>query len=80
MSDRGMTDDKLICSARPIGKWKRRGILLFFKFYALCKWLINIPRGHFGPNRCLGWIDATAAIEEAEKSPNRLTDSRRPKS
>ena len=78
MSDRGMRDDKLICSSRPLGKWKRKGILLFFKFYALCKWLINIPRGHFGRNQCLGWIDARSAIEEAEKRPDRRTDPHLP--
>jgi inorganic pyrophosphatase len=78
MSDHGLTDDKLVCSPHSVGKWKRRGILLFFRFYALCKWVINVPRGHFGRNRCLGWIDATAAIEAAEKLPNGRTDSSLP--
>jgi inorganic pyrophosphatase len=65
MLDRGMMDDKLICSAQPIGAFKRVLILLFFRFFATCKGLINICRGRSGRNRCLGWIDATVALEEA---------------
>lgn len=65
MLDRGIMDDKLICSDKPIGTFKRALILLFFRFFAICKGLINVCRGHSGGNRCLGWMDAAVALEEA---------------
>jgi inorganic pyrophosphatase len=65
ITDRGMLDDKLICSARPVGALKHAMILLFFKFYARCKGLINICRGHSGVNRCNGWLSAKEAIARA---------------
>jgi inorganic pyrophosphatase len=41
LTDRGMTDDKLICSARPVTATERRQVLAFFRFYAVCKGLLN---------------------------------------
>src|SRR5512139_1576032 len=35
--DRGMTDDKLICSRRPVTALERQRVLRFFGFYAKCK-------------------------------------------
>ena len=35
--DRGMTDDKLICSEYPLKPSERRQVLRFFHFYARCK-------------------------------------------
>src|SRR5664279_1663996 len=58
MIDRGLYDDKLICSQSPISPWKKRLILLFFMFYAKAKSLINLTRGHRGRNRCEGWHEA----------------------
>lgn len=63
--DRGMLDDKIICSDRPIGLHQRFLILLFFKFYAQCKGLLNFFRGHKGRNACVGWFEAGAAIAQA---------------
>ena len=37
LTDRGMTDDKLICSHRPLQAEQRRDVLRFFHFYARCK-------------------------------------------
>jgi inorganic pyrophosphatase len=66
--DRGILDDKLICGDHPVGPAKRFLILLFFKFYALCKGLINLARGRSGRNSCEGWRDARAALERSKLS------------
>jgi inorganic pyrophosphatase len=65
LTDRGMYDDKLICSDHPIGPVQRFLVLLFFKFYARCKGLLNLFRGRSGRNNCEGWCDVTAAIGRA---------------
>ena len=65
MTDRGMYDDKLICSHHPVGRKQRLLVLLFFSFYAKCKWLLNLIRGRAGRNACEGWGDAKAAIARA---------------
>src|SRR5713101_5787502 len=33
LTDRGMTDDKLICSEHPLSPTERRNVLRFFHFY-----------------------------------------------
>jgi inorganic pyrophosphatase len=63
--DRGISDDKLICSQCPIGSMQRFFILLFFRFYSLCKRLLYRLRGHTGSCRCAGWCDAQEVIEKA---------------
>ena len=65
LTDRGMYDDKLICSHHHVGRWKRSLVLLFFTFYAKCKWMLNFIRGQTGRNACEGWGDADAAIARA---------------
>jgi len=65
LTDRGMYDDKLICSHNPVGRWQRLQVLLFFSFYARCKWLLNLFRGQSGRNACEGWGDPKAAIDRA---------------
>ena len=35
LTDRGMYDDKLICSHHPVGRWQRSLVLFFF--HLLCK-------------------------------------------
>ncbi len=63
--DRGMTDDKLVCSSGPIGARERRQVLCFFRFYAQCKGLLNLWRRRPGRNACDGWCDAGAALARA---------------
>jgi inorganic pyrophosphatase len=63
--DRGMSDDKLICSAKAIGLREQRRMLAFFRFYAWCKGFLNWWRGRAGRNNCDGWIDARVAINRA---------------
>ncbi len=65
LTDRGMTDDKLICSEQPLGPGERRRVLRFFRFYAACKGLLNLLRCRPGRNACDGWSEATAAIARA---------------
>jgi inorganic pyrophosphatase len=72
LTDRGMYDDKLICSNRPVGPLQRFLVLLFFSFYAKCKGLLNLYRGRTGRNACEGWCDTEAAIARAR--PRRGAD------
>jgi len=65
LTDRGMYDDKLICGYRHITPRQRFMVLLFFRFYARCKWFLNYLRGLPGRNACDGWGDARAAIARA---------------
>jgi inorganic pyrophosphatase len=65
LTDRGMTDDKLICSHQPLGFRQRRMVLRFFHFYAKCKGLLNLLRRRPGRNACEGWCDAREAIARA---------------
>jgi len=65
LTDRGMTDDKLICSHEPLSPNQRRMVLRFFHLYAKCKGVLNLLRHRPGRNACDGWCDADAAIARA---------------
>ena len=65
LTDRGMYDDKIICSTDPDTPQRRFLILLFFRFYARCKGVLNFFRGRPGRNACDGWCDAREAISRA---------------
>ena len=65
LTDRGMTDDKLICSRQPLSRRQRRAVLRFFHLYAKCKGLLNLLRRRPGRNACEGWCDARVAIARA---------------
>ena len=60
--DRGIYDDKLICSSDTVSPNKMALIQGFFVIYALAKRLLNIWRQRPGPTYCAGWSDASAAI------------------
>ena len=65
LTDRGMSDDKLICSdSRPTSADIAR-VLRFFHFYAKCKALLNLWRRRPGRNACEGWCEATEALARA---------------
>ncbi len=66
LTDRGMTDDKLVCSARAPNQAERHKVLRFFRFYARCKGLLNLWRRRPGRNACDGWCDAGQAIARAQ--------------
>jgi inorganic pyrophosphatase len=63
--DRGMADDKLICSRHPVSARQRRGVLRFFHFYSRCKALLNWWRHRPGRNVCDGWCEAATALNRA---------------
>jgi len=65
LRDRGMIDDKLVCSHEPLQPAERRAILRFFRFYAACKGVLNFLRRRPGRNACEGWLDARAALARA---------------
>ena len=66
LMDRGMTDDKLICSEAPISFRERQRVLRFFAFYARCKWILNAVRRQPGRNACDGWLDTSQALSRAQ--------------
>ena len=71
LTDHGMSDDKLICSSRPLTVSQRRRVLGFFHFYAKCKGLLNFCRQRPGRNACDGWCEAEQAIARAcPRTPN----------
>ena len=63
--DRGMADDKLICSREPLSEQERSDVLRFFALYARCKGVLNFFRGRPGLNACAGWRDAADALRRA---------------
>lgn len=65
LTDRGMTDDKLVCSHLPLAPGQQRMLLRFFRFYAFCKGLLNLWRRRPGRNGCDGWCNAAEAIARA---------------
>jgi inorganic pyrophosphatase len=62
LTDRAMTDHKLICSHAEPSSAEREKLLRFFHFYARCKGLLNLWRRRPGRNACEGWIDAHEAL------------------
>ncbi len=65
LTDRGLYDDKLICSNKPLSASERFLILNFFRCYAALKKLINFARGRRGPTCCEGWRDIDDALSRA---------------
>jgi inorganic pyrophosphatase len=65
LTDRGMSDDKLICSDRQPSPAQIRAVLRFFHFYARCKALLNLLRRQPGRNACDGWCSASYALARA---------------
>lgn len=69
LTDRGMTDDKLVCSHRQLTQDDMRQVLRFFHFYAKCKGLLNVVRRRPGRNACDGWCSAAQAFARAKPLP-----------
>ena len=67
LTDRGMSDDKLICGEHAPTASQLRNVLWFFRFYARCKGLLNAWRGRPGRNACDGWCAARAALARARR-------------
>lgn len=64
-TDRGMSDDKLVCGIHPPSRAQRRNVLRFFHLYARCKALLNLWRRRPGRNACEGWCGAGQAMGRA---------------
>ena len=78
LTDRGMSDDKLICADHPLSWVERRNVLRFFHFYAKCKGLMNLWRLRSGRNACEGWCEATEALARARPLTDMWTGSPTP--
>ena len=65
LTDRGMSDDKLVCSQIEPTEAECRQVLQFFHFYAKCKGLLNLWRRKPGRNACDGWCSANEALARA---------------
>ena len=66
LTDRGMSDDKLVCGTWPPSDAEKQNVLRFFHFYAKCKGLLNLVRRRPGRNACDGWLDAMQALTRAQ--------------
>ena len=62
LTDRGMSDHKLVCALNRPSAAECERVLEFFRRYARCKGLLNRWRRRPGRNACDGWIDAEQAI------------------
>jgi len=65
LTDRGLSDDKLVCSALRPSEAECERVLRFFRFYARCKGLMNFVRRRPGRNACDGWTTAAHALARA---------------
>ncbi len=69
LTDRGMSDDKLVCSHHAPSRAECHELLRFFRFYARCKGLLNLWRRRPGRNACEGWCEASDALARARALP-----------
>ena len=69
LTDRGMQDDKLVCSAQPPDASERNFVLRFFRVYAVCKGVLNFFRRQPGRNASEGWCEASVALARARPKP-----------
>lgn len=69
LHDRGLYDDKLICSLRPLSAsqldQQRRLALAFFLLYGWAKRALNLWRGRPGRTGLKGWVAAEDALARA---------------
>lgn len=65
LTDRGLYDDKLICSDKPLSPVERILVLNFFRLYAIFKRILNFVRGRRGLTICEGWRDVDGALARA---------------
>jgi inorganic pyrophosphatase len=65
LTDRGMSDDKLICAVHQPSRDEIDRVLRFFRLYARCKGLLNLLRRRPGRNACDGLCTAQEALARA---------------
>ncbi|MEO5695541.1 MAG: inorganic diphosphatase [Burkholderiaceae bacterium] len=73
LTDRGMVDDKLICSATRPSRQQIENVVRFFHVYARCKGLLNLWRRRPGRNACDGLRSASDALARARPLSGALT-------
>jgi len=71
LTDRGLYDDKFICSAKPLSKRDRFLLLNFFHCYAIFKRVLNFFRRRPGPTACVGWRGVDGALARARHREDR---------
>ena len=62
LAERGLYDDKLICSGRAIDDGTRQRMVAFFRAYIFAKRVLNLVRGLPTDGRCTGWGEAYSAL------------------
>ena len=67
VAERGLYDDKLICSEKLVGGTERRRIAAFFHSYIAAKRLLNLLRGESTDGRCTGWGSARTALARSRQ-------------
>ncbi len=71
LAERGLYDDKLICSHMPISPATRDRLVLFFGLYITLKRALNLVRGLPTDGACTGWDEADAALARSKpREPN----------
>jgi inorganic pyrophosphatase len=65
LTDRGLSDDKLVCSRHRPSPREIERVLRFLRFYAWCKGLLNRVRRRPGRNACEGLRSAGDALARA---------------
>jgi len=69
LTDRGLSDDKMICSLNEPTDDQMARVLRFLRLYARCKGLLNAVRRRPGRNACDGWRSAQSALDRARPLP-----------
>ncbi len=62
LAERGLYDDKLICSRTPVSAAARKRWVAFFRLYITMKRGLNMLRGLPTDGSCTGWGEAEAAL------------------
>jgi inorganic pyrophosphatase len=69
LRDRGLYDDKIICSTVEPNARELARVLLFFRIYGVAKRLLNRLRSNAGPTASTGWCDLDCALARARPVP-----------
>lgn len=62
LGERGLYDDKLICSRHSVSTRARRAVTGFFCIYVMGKRVLNVLRGLPTDGHCTGWGDGAEAL------------------
>jgi inorganic pyrophosphatase len=65
LAERGLYDDKLICSPTPVPAAARGRVVGFFHAYIAMKRVLNLLRGLPTDGRCTGWGSAADALSRS---------------